>query len=128
MKPTRLAIAAVQMKFRPTIGENTAFIVSTIQTLAKQGADPNLGRRLAQIFSRVGLKSLQVGILGGQWNLSQNPAAWKSEWATLETDLASIPDQWKPTQVEQLRQQDLLARQRGERVLFVPTFYAWGIV
>jgi predicted amidohydrolase len=39
MKPTKLRVAAVQMKFRPTIRENVETIVELIRSAGREGAD-----------------------------------------------------------------------------------------
>jgi SAM-dependent methyltransferase len=93
--------------------------------LHQQGADPNLGRRLASLFADAGLINVQTGLLGGHWNLSPAPEALESEWSVLESDLAGSIDKEK---MEYLRSLDATAWKKGVRILFVPTFYAWGTV
>src|SRR5438132_458530 len=39
MKPAKLQVAAVQMKFRPTIGENVERIIELIHSSARDGVD-----------------------------------------------------------------------------------------
>ena len=47
----------------------------------------------------------------------------------LEYDLAHLnSSQFEFSQLRELKNLDTQAYQRGERVLFVPTFYAWGRV
>ncbi len=50
---------------------------------------------------------------------------WDLEWDTLAADLAGSLD---PDRLSALRQLDSAAWQRGDRILFVPTFYAIGWV
>ena len=53
-----------------------------------------------------------------------DPAAWDLEWQVLESDLAGrVPHR----EIQRLKRLDRQARRRGERVLHVPTYYAWGI-
>lgn len=93
--------------------------------LRRQGADPQIGRQLGGLFSRTGLKDVESGVLGGQWSGQPEQEAWKSEWAMLRADLAgSVPT----ALLDHLQAQDQRAWQHGERVLYVPTFYAWGRV
>ncbi len=93
------------------------------EALRRQGAAPNRGRELAGLFHASGLQAVEIGILGGQWQGQPGPAEIETEWATLADDLAgAIPDE----RLAELRQIDLEAWQAGERVLFVPTFYAVG--
>lgn len=97
-----------------------------LDSLRQQGADPLMGRKLAGLFSGVGLKVVETGALGGQWSGTPDWEAWESEWAVLESDLKD-----KPSFSEKLgflKSLDRSAYERGERVLFVPTFYAWGRV
>lgn len=101
-------------------------------SLRQQGADTRLGRRLAAMFNHVGLKSIEFGVLGGQWRISPANIDWQTEWDVLISDLESISPKeiGLPTQeeLEDLAIIDRHASQRGERILFVPTFYAWGKV
>jgi SAM-dependent methyltransferase len=100
------------------------------ESLQRQGADPLMGRKLAGIFTQAGLRHVETGILGGEWkslpdDFPPGSDANELEWEVLQADLAG---QVTPEQLDRMRQADQLARQRHERVLFVPTFYAWGVV
>ncbi|MBI4927246.1 MAG: methyltransferase domain-containing protein [Anaerolineae bacterium] len=91
--------------------------------LTRQGANPNTGRRLLGLFHQAGLESSQSGILGGQFQAAPPGADFEQEWAVLRHDL----DRQVPAdELERLCDIDRAARERGERILFVPTFYAWG--
>ena len=91
--------------------------------LLAQGADPLMGRKLAGLFRSAGLLDVETGLLGGQWHGAPPARQWESEWSTLEADLSgTVP----PSRLAQYRQIDAAAWQSGERVLFVPTFYALG--
>ncbi|MBL7162127.1 MAG: methyltransferase domain-containing protein [Anaerolineales bacterium] len=96
-----------------------------IESLQAQGADPFMGRKLAGLFNKVGLQKVETGVLGAQWQGAPSKEEWQSEWAVLEADAELIKG------IETLR--GLKARaeqawQSGNRVLFVPTFYALGWV
>ncbi|MDR3572420.1 MAG: class I SAM-dependent methyltransferase [Anaerolineaceae bacterium] len=93
--------------------------------LQKQGADPHLGRRLASLFVEAGLINVQTGLLGGHWGSPPSFEAWESEWSVLKSDLGGQVDQEK---LAHLQAVDKTAWQKGQRILFVPTFYAWGTV
>ena len=97
-----------------------------MESLRQQGADPLMGRKLAGLFHGAGLKSVETGALGGQWSGRPDWEARESEWAILEADLRKTRQDGESWQV--LKTLDKSAYQRGERVLFVPTFYAWGRV
>ncbi|MEA4909439.1 MAG: methyltransferase domain-containing protein, partial [Anaerolineaceae bacterium] len=91
--------------------------------LAGQGADPNVGRKLAGLLVQAGLNDVQYGVLGGEWNAGAPEGG--QEWQMIEHDLAG---QVEPHRLAALRRSEQSARARGEKVLFVPTFYAAGIV
>jgi len=93
--------------------------------LERQGADPALGRRLAELFAAAGLSVVETGILGSQDNHpEQTGEDSELEWKVLQEDIgqAISESDW-----EKFRQADTGARRRGERVLFVPTFYCLGL-
>lgn len=93
------------------------------EALRRQGAEPNMGRRISELFHAAGLTSIETGVLGGQWQGAPSPEQLDSEWETLQADLEGIIP---PGELEALRRIDEQAWQRGQRVLFVPTFYAIG--
>ena len=94
------------------------------QALQQQGADPRAGRKLRGWFAQTGLEQVYCGLLGGEWQSGGTlPPGWEQEWSTLRSDLAAeVPaaerDHW-----QQLDRQAWLS---GERVLYVPTFFAIG--
>jgi hypothetical protein len=51
--------------------------------------------------------------------------AWESEWEVLEADLAGMVTE---QELRRLRAVDHHAIQRGERLISVPTYFAWGQV
>ena len=102
-------------------------------SLRAQGAEPQIGRRLAALFHGAGLQSVETGVLGGQWSRPASSEEWKSEWEMIEWDMEKSPDPVTlpgdfREKLDDLRALDQRARESGERVLFVPTFYAWGRV
>ena len=97
-----------------------------LQTLSlkDQGVDTTLGRRLKALFLEVGLKEVEAGILGAQWEPAQ-PQPDETEWQTLKQDLM---DRMPLEKFEEYCRADLSAYQSGKRVLFIPTFFAFGRV
>lgn len=93
------------------------------QALASQGADPRLGRKLLGLFEAAGLKQVEGGILGAQWTGQSSPEERDLEWVVLREDLQGLNADWQ--RLETLDRQAWLKR---ERILYVPTFYAWGRV
>lgn len=91
--------------------------------LRRQGADPGLGGRLAELFHRAGLPPLETGSLQGGGKRPLSPGERELEWAVLEADLAgSVPAR----EIRRLKRLDEAAWKNGERILHVPTFFAWG--
>lgn len=101
------------------------------ESLRGQGADPKMGRKLAGLFARAGLRQVETGVLGGEWRastpeeLSAGAEERSLEWDVLQADLAGK----RPAQdIQKMKDLDEAAWQTGQRVLFVPTFFAWGQV
>jgi SAM-dependent methyltransferase len=93
------------------------------EALCRQGADPEIGRRLGELFVAAGLQAT-VGVMAGRWELPASPDdGFEAEWAMREHDLAGL---LPPEELRRLRAVDRQALAAGPRVLFVPTFYALG--
>lgn len=97
------------------------------EALELQGADITIGRKLRSLFRRAGFESVQVGVLGGEWGENFQAEEIEGEQAVLRADLQGLPG-FDEAAFEALLAQDRLAWQCGERLLFVPTFYAVGRV
>lgn len=94
-------------------------------SLAKQGADITTGRKLAGLLHGAGLQQVQTGLLGGEWGYPPDAGTFESEWEVLENDLDGSMD---PEEMTAMRQLDAASWEKGERILFVPTFYSFGFV
>jgi SAM-dependent methyltransferase len=93
-----------------------------MESLKRQGADPGVGARLADLFSRAGIEIVETGIIQ---NAENAPSAeeWEIEWTVLESDLAlSMPND----ELQKMKRLDQQAWKRGERKLSIPTYFAWG--
>ncbi len=93
-----------------------------IESLKRQGADPSLGVRLADLFFKAGIEIIETGTIQ---SASQNPShqEWEIEWAVIESDLAGfIPSD----EIQKMKRLDQQARGRGDRELYVPTYFTWG--
>jgi ubiquinone/menaquinone biosynthesis C-methylase UbiE len=99
-------------------------------SLRRQGANPFIGRRLGWMFQQAGLEHVETGVLGAQWNASPAEEELASEWEVLRSDLEMLfgTGDIAPWQgeYEKLKRLDESAWESGERVLYVPTFYASG--
>jgi ubiquinone/menaquinone biosynthesis C-methylase UbiE len=91
--------------------------------LGSQGAQPNIGRRLMSEFLAAGLEQVETGVMGGQWKSTFDVDAFESEWKIIESDLSVMVS---PARLQALRRMDEVAHRIGERILYVPTFYATG--
>lgn len=98
-----------------------------IQTnaLRDAGADPHLGRELRSIFTRAGCRQVTTGVLGAQWRQPPSPRDHALEWKVIAEDAGET---LSAQELHDLKELDKLACERGERVLYTPTFYAWGKV
>jgi SAM-dependent methyltransferase len=96
------------------------------ESLRNQGADPNMGRKLSSLFHQAGLGSIETGVLGGQWSSPPDHEELHNEWTVIMDDLKYIADVGETK--EDLKEFDADAWSSGERVLYVPTFYAIGTV
>lgn len=99
-----------------TLGQRQA------EALRGQGANPEIGRRLGEIFTAAGLQAT-VGTMAGQWTIPSTDSGFEAEWAMRERDLDGI---LAPEELCRLRATDRQALEEGRRMLFVPTFYALG--
>lgn len=91
------------------------------ESLRRQGADPSIGRKLGELLAAAGLETT-VGTMAGQW-ARPSPESLAAEWAMRRHDLAGMLSE---SELDRLEGLDREAAESGRRVLFVPTFYAWG--
>ncbi len=95
------------------------------ESLSKQGAEPDAGRKLKSWFVSAGIVPIESGIMAGGWSGFPSPQEQEMEWSVIESDLAgTIP----PAEIQRIKSVDEKAWANGERVMFVPTFYTWGRV
>lgn len=94
------------------------------EALQRQGADPGLGRRLAELFFEAGITIVETGSLRSERN--ELPSReWEIEWDVIESDLKGlIPE----TDIRTMKHLDRQAWEQGTRILHVPTYFAWGRV
>jgi ubiquinone/menaquinone biosynthesis C-methylase UbiE len=95
------------------------------ESLRRQGADPSLGRRLAELFYQTGIELVETGPIESQGIDALTSAERELEWAVLENDLAGfvpVEEVWRFKKIDES------AWKHGERILHVPTYFAWGRV
>lgn len=96
------------------------------EALRRQGADPDLGARLGELFIEAGLELLESGSLTPPDQDYRPPLdEWASEWAVLELDLRGVLPLFF---LQALKAIDQRAWAAGRRYLFVPTYFALGRV
>ena len=93
------------------------------EALQGQGADPFIGRRLAALLNKAGLDAVESGVLGGRWTTPPSQSDLTLEWEIMRCDLGS---RVTAAELAEYQAADKKAWARGERILYVPTFYAWG--
>jgi SAM-dependent methyltransferase len=92
------------------------------ESLKRQGADPGLGARLADLFFRAGIELIETGTIQSA-DHDPSPDDWETEWAVIESDLAGLV---ADDDLHKMKTLDQQAQARGERELYVPTYFAWG--
>jgi ubiquinone/menaquinone biosynthesis C-methylase UbiE len=92
------------------------------ESLKRQGADPGLGGRLADLFFRAGIELVETGPIQSEY-VDLSPEEWETEWAVIESDLTGFISSHEIQRMEKLDRQ---ARAGGQRVFHIPTYFAWG--
>jgi SAM-dependent methyltransferase len=87
------------------------------ERLACEGADPQVGRKLKGLFARAGLNA-EVGVSAGMWDSERLKEEFDEEWMWRSKILGESP------LLEETRRKDWEAITSGERILFMPVFYA----
>lgn len=91
------------------------------RSLHREGADPWLGRKLRGLFALPGVRHADVGVIPGLWDLAMLRAQFEAEWALWERSLAGLVP---ADELADLKAADLAAIESGERMVFIPVFYA----
>ena len=92
-----------------------------VRALRGEGADPCLGRKLRALFNQPGARQVEVGVMPGVWDTARLRAEFEAEWALWQQTLADVVP---PAELARARAADLAATERGERLVFLPVFYA----
>jgi len=93
------------------------------ESLQRQGADPSLGGKLAELFYRAGIELVETGAIESQGGGAPTSSERALEWAVLENDLADLVPEGEIQRLKKLEEE---AWRRGQRVLHIPTYFAWG--
>ncbi len=92
------------------------------ESLKQQGADPELGANLAELFFQAGITILETGTIQSVEN-EPSLEEWETEWAVIESDLAG---KVSGTDIQKMKLIDKQAWANGQRKLHVPTYFAMG--
>jgi SAM-dependent methyltransferase len=92
-----------------------------LEALRREGADPCLGRKLRGLFALSAVRQVDVGLIPGLWNLPTLRAEFDAEWALWERSLADVVP---PGELARTKAHDWMAIESGERLVFMPVFYA----
>ena len=91
--------------------------------LQAQGADVEMGAKLAALFHSAGTQIVETGTLAQSTRAAFQLEQWKTEWAVLEADLTG---QISASKIQKMKTLDLAAWQAEKRLLYVPTHYLWA--
>jgi len=92
------------------------------ESLKRQGADPGFGAHLAESFFQAGIRIVETGTIQGAGS-DPNIEERKKEWDVLESDLEGMASK---EEIRRMKLTDEGAWERGERILYIPTYFAWG--
>jgi ubiquinone/menaquinone biosynthesis C-methylase UbiE len=92
------------------------------EALVRQGANPSFGARLAETFYQAGIQLIETGPIQSA-EKKRSAEEWENEWAVIQADLA---ESVSGEDIQKMKALDEEARRSGERVLHVPTYFAWG--
>jgi len=91
------------------------------EALRCEGADPCLGRKLRSLLSVPAVRHAEVGVIPGLWDPATLRSEFDAEWSLWERSLAEmVPAE----ELARVKATELAAVQAGERLVFMPVFYA----
>lgn len=92
-----------------------------IEALRREGADPCLGRKLRALFALPAVRSVEVGLVPGLWDPSAMRREFEAEWGLWQRTLhGQVPAE----ELARAKAAGRAAIEAGERLVFVPVFYA----
>jgi SAM-dependent methyltransferase len=91
------------------------------EALRREGADPCTGRKLRALLALPGLRHVAVGVMSGLWDAPTLRGEFEAEWGLWERSFAGLV---APRELATVKAADLEAIERGERLAYLPVFYA----
>ncbi len=92
------------------------------ESLRREGAHPHIGRRLKALFVEAGLE-VQTGVIPSIWDDQQLRAQFEAEWSFIFKTLNNVADE---AELRKYEERAWRALQAGERLIFMPIFWALG--
>lgn len=89
-----------------------------------QGIDLKMGRKLGNLFRQSGLIDVKLGLLAGEWR-KPSEDVFDAEWNVIAWDLGGFV---AVDEIITLKKKAKASWLSGEATVFIPTFYAYGIV
>lgn len=126
-KPGKYVIAFAEPDYEARIDYPEVFErIGQVQnrSLAFQGADLKMGRRLKELFRNAGLEDIHGGSLAGVWG---KPTAhdFENEWDIIAYDLGGLIH---VDEILELKEKAMQTWLEGRATVFIPTLYAYGKV
>ena len=91
-------------------------------SLAFQGVDLSIGRKIGWLMREAGLQGVHLGLLAGEWR-QPSMDAFESEWDVIGYDLGGMSSGDRILEIKEEAMQSWL---KGQATIFIPTFYAHG--
>ena len=91
-------------------------------SLAFQGVDLSIGRKIGWMMREAGLQGVHLGLLAGEWR-QPSMDAFESEWDMIGYDLGGMSSGDRILEIKEEAMQSWL---KGQATIFIPTFYAHG--
>jgi SAM-dependent methyltransferase len=91
------------------------------EALRCEGADPFLGRKLRALFALPAVRQIEVGLIAGLWDLADLRREFEGEWALWQR---SLEERVAADELTRAKAAGRAAIESGERLIFVPVFFA----
>jgi SAM-dependent methyltransferase len=88
--------------------------------LLRQGADPDIGRKLGALCTEAGLEA-DIGVIASVWSAARYLLEMEDEWRLCSRSIQGLVDE---VELRQLRATDEAAARQGKRLAYLPVFYA----
>jgi SAM-dependent methyltransferase len=118
------ALCEPDFEGRVEVPEDLPYKACLIRTIHREGGDPFIGRKLKGLFTGAGLRT-EFGVNPFVWRDEDLRREFDEEWNENRLVLSQMFD---PVHVEAIRRKEEEALLNGRRVVYLPLFYALGVV